>query len=1142
MTTEDHDALIASDERARSAIAEELGRTMFVEAGAGTGKTTALVGRIVRLVLSPDPRERRPLSQIAAITFTEAAAAELRERIRIEFERALHDAERDGRRELIDRCQQALADADIAAISTLHAFAQRLLSEFPVEVGVPPRVEVIDEVRSQLAFTRRWASFLDELYADPELEEFIVRASILGVSLNGDAMRNIAREFDDNWDRLLDVDVSIRRPTPLDFTKVRDAIGRIRALEGQCSDDSDTLLAMIRRLAGSFDRFERAASDHERLRLLMALGELKVGRVGRQGSWGGREGVAEARDVVLSLNDVRQVLFDEVATQTLTQIAGRVAEFTRRSAAERRGEGLLEFHDLLVLAHLLLRTSPEARAALADRYQVLMLDEFQDTDPIQIGLALLLASTVSGAFEGSWKELVPRPGRLFMVGDPKQSIYRFRRADIALFLAARARFADGGVALQRNFRTVSPVVDMVNALFAEMMDTDTEHQAKYAPLVATRAPSDADHRPVVFGGPCRGLAREAREDEAHDVAAIIGDIVAHPERWPVSDGSGGWRAPTLQDVTILLPTRTSMAQLSNALDERGIAFRADTGTLVYETQEVRDLLAALAAVDSPSDQIALVAALRSPLYACADDDLYRWKQAGGSFDLRVPPPPGLEGHAVAEALEHLRSLYEVRWWSEPSHLLLRLIEERYAMALPARGRRARDMWRRLRYLLDQARAFAEAGGGDLREYLAWTRLQGVDGSRAHEPMLPEPDDDAVHIMTIHGSKGLEFPITIVSGLTTELGRARPVRGEVIWSDDGALPEVKATSAARTAQFDLAKELDDEMDGPERERLLYVALTRARDHLAISRHHRVTKKGEPVSSHGATIADFADRKGETLVRVFGGQGALFAAPSADFGAPRSTAVPAEPRSPSEWRTWSRDVLVAASARRVVSATALASGRSSAAESTAGAPDSGDDDDVMIRESDTDQAADTPTLQIFRRGRAGSAIGTAVHAVLQMIDLGDPASADLEAMASSQAWAEAVPEAVDTVVAAVRSALRAPIVEACSTSRHWKEVFVAVPLGDVTLEGYVDLLVETDDGLVIVDYKTDALGNAADVDAKLERYALQGAAYAEAVERAIGRPVVDVQFVFTSFYPPIVRSVDDLGAARRSVVSAASDPNP
>jgi len=405
------DEMIAADTASRDAIKKDLGRTLFVEAGAGTGKTTALVDRIVQLVLSEDPSTRCPLSHIAAITFTEAAAAELRERIRISFEKELQDATAAGRHERVERCNQALADADVAAVSTLHAFAQRLLSEFPVEVGVPPRVEVIDEVRSQLAFDRRWGIFLDSLYDDPNLEEFIVRASILGVKLSGPQLRNIAKQFDNNWDRLLDVDVPSRRAQQIDFAGIREQIHLVAQLQGQCSDPGDKFYVHLRRsIEPVVGRFERATTDFERLRVVVAISKLGPGNGGKNPNWGGD--VAAAKQVLKDLVADSKELMKTVSAETLTRFAGKVAEFTRASAEERRAEGLLEFHDLLVLAHMLLRDAPAARDSLAQRYRVLMLDEFQDTDPIQISLALLLASSVDGQFRGKWY-LVPRsPGQL----------------------------------------------------------------------------------------------------------------------------------------------------------------------------------------------------------------------------------------------------------------------------------------------------------------------------------------------------------------------------------------------------------------------------------------------------------------------------------------------------------------------------------------------------------------------------------------------------------------------------------------------------------------------------------------------------------------------------------------------------------
>ena len=1128
--------LVERDEQAREVVRTDLGSTLFVEAGAGTGKTTALVDRIFNLVTSSDENVQRSLSEIAAITFTEAAAAELRERVRLKFEDALREAREANDPRLVEICERALGDADIAAIQTLHGFAQRLLSEFPVEVGIPPRVEVIDEVQSQLAFDQRWSTFLDALYADTELEDFIVRAACLGVGLNGKELRNIAHVFGDNWDRLLGVAQPTSVVRPIDFGRVNEAMVQIEQLADHCLTNDDKLLIKIRTMSETFARFRKASSDTERLRLVRPFADLKFGRAGAKTNWS--IPVTDARETCGQLAEASAELVGAVADDTLRQFAGKIAQFTVEAATERREEGVLEFHDLLVLAQQLLRTSPVARAGLAARYRVLMLDEFQDTDPIQITLAMLLASAISEDPTSAWSDVAAEPGRLFMVGDPKQSIYRFRRADISVFLEARAKFTAGGVSLQQNFRTVEPIIAAVNGLFTEVMPEDTEGQAKYSPLIASREPSPAlDHRPLILGGGHEAKAAELRGFEANDVASVVADIARNPHNWLVED-DGRWRPAKLSDVTILLPTRTSMTQLSSALDERNIAFRADTGTLVYETQEVKDLLSVLRAIDDPSDEIAVVAALRSPLYGCGYDDLLAFTESHGRFVLDRVIPEGLTGTVVAAGIEHMASLERRKWWDEPSELLIRLIDERHAMALPARGRRARDTWRRLRYVVDQARAFAESGGGDLRSYLAWTDLQGRDGSRAHEPMLAEPDDEAVQIMTIHGSKGLEFPITIVSGLTTRSGR-RAQTGEVVWGEPGTLPEVKAKKSVSTARFDDQKDLDAEMDGPERDRLLYVALTRARDHLVVSGYHPVNKSGKPTDCHGAKVHAWAHGAGEELIRTWtpplGDDMVNMTLDDVIDLAARTSEIP-KVATPGQWSDLHGQRLRAGRVQSTTSATALAQRSAVRAGDTETAVRAGAE---QREEAVEDESSDLPP-RVFRRGRAGTAIGSAVHAVLQHMDLADPDEAQLLALTEAQAWAESVPEHVETIRSAVYSALASPIVQRCRVDQHYKELYVAAPVGSTTVEGYIDLLVDTPDGLVVVDYKTDSVQSEAEVDAKLDHYGLQGTAYALAIEASTGRQVVDVQFIFTRAEGAITRSVRDFDRQRQSLLDTVASP--
>ncbi len=1114
------------DEDARRVITETgLDQTLFVEAGAGTGKTSSLVRRIVNLVLD----EGVPLASIAAITFTEKAAAELRYRIRDEFERARVDA--DPTR--LARITQALEDADIAAICTLHAFAQRLLTEFPIAAGIPPRVEVLDEVQSQLAFEKRWSGFLDELLDREDVEELVLRALLLDITFNSKnrvGLRQVATAFEENWDRLDALAELHPVLKPLDFSTLTPALEQALDFSAACTDPlEDKLYAhLVDKVEPRAKLILAARSELEKLRLLKLDAKWKSSR-GTKDKW---PDVDSVREHLSTLEAIASDLLADASDEVLRSLSAHLARFALRSASDRTEDGRLEFHDLLVLARRLLRTDAEARAALSHRYQRLLLDEFQDTDPIQVELAVRLAAAVDAGSvpeEVDWEHLDTEPGRLFFVGDPKQSIYRFRRADIELFARAGQRFApNGSVRLTQNFRTVAPVLDWVNDVFSHLIGAgdDPTKQPEYVPLAAMReALSGMDHRPVVLGGPHpdeKVRAAELREAEARTVAQAIAQIRDHPRQWPVFDrATEQWREPQLRDITILLPTRTSLGQLQEALDRLKIPHRADTGTLVYDTQEVRDVLNVLRSIDDPSDAVATVAALRSPLFGCSDQELLAWRRVGGHWDYRraLPDEADPEGR-IADALSYLLERHRERWWLEPSALLAAILRDRKAFALGFHDHRPRDTWRRLRFVHDQARAFSEAGGGDLRSFLAWAALQGADGAKVHEPLLEEPDDDAVRIMTIHGSKGLEFEIVVVSGLTTlHRNRARP--GSVLF--DGEIPEVRLKKGLSTMGFDRQADLEGEMDNFEKTRLLYVACTRARDHLLVSAHHKVQPPDKAAASHGAAIWQRCERAGPELWQPFVEPIVVADGPDEQLTLPDLSDTPG---AREQWAADRASLLQRAGRVHTRSATDIA--QASAA--------------IRLAEGDGELDGGDDEPGPFRRGRAGTAIGRAVHAVLQNLDFADPA--DLSELARIQAHVESVPWATEEVAGLVAAAMKAPIVQtAIESGRYWKELFVAVPSGDVTVEGYVDLLVETAEGLVVVDYKTDAVSSDAEIDAKLAAYRLQGATYALAVERATGRSVVDCVFVFCGAGTAVERRVTDLDDAKASVRDVVgSAPNP
>jgi ATP-dependent exoDNAse (exonuclease V) beta subunit len=781
----------------------------------------------------------------------------------------------------------------------------------------------------------------------------------------------------------------------------------------------------------------------------------------------------------------------------------RVLGFVRTFAEERRRDGTLEFHDLLVFARELLRSRSDVRAAAAKRWRRILLDEFQDTDPLQIQLAVLLATLDEHAGALAWHEIEIAPGALVVVGDPKQSIYRFRRADLRVYDTAHTRLGLDDATLTENFRSVPLIIAFVNEVFEGLLVSDRPGlQAPHVALHAHRSDlADAAPAVCVFGDVSADPVDAIRAVEAANVAAIVQQV--KDDGWRVSTRDGQARAAEYADVAILIPSRTVLPGIEDALERAGIPVRVESQSLLFATAEIRDLLSILAAVDDPSDAIAVVAALRAPAFGCSDRDLADHVAAGGSWDCRVERDDVVEAlgteQPVLNGLRELRALWSERWWRSVSETVEAVVRGRRLLELAVARRRPRDHWRRIRFFLDQARAWDDAGAGTLRGFVEWAHEQADERARVIESVAPEPDDDAVRILTVHGAKGLEFPVVLLAGLSTQPPRFSPT---VVWNDDGSAEFANGTKSSgtrvETEGYEQAAHAEEQHDKAERLRLLYVAMTRARDHLVVSLHRK-----EKLECHAQSIAGELDGASfETLVP---------ASPRAG-SPPTPSAPPAE--EPAAFDAWAaaRDTSLARATRPAsIAATTLAS-------------DPGDDDEEpgLAKEPPADD------LPPWRRGRAGTAVGRAVHATLQTVDLA--AGSDLHAVARAQALAEGVPDRQNEVRALAESALASPVVRAAvDTGRWWREVPVAASIDGAVLEGFVDLLVELDGELVVVDYKTDRVDEAR-LDDLLTKYAVQGAAYALALEEALGREVERCVFVFARRGAAIERSVDDLPAAK------------
>ena len=502
---------------------------------------------------------------------------------------------------------------------------------------------------------------------------------------------------------------------------------------------------------------------------------------GRAGDWEvspevGQNAGKYLKDTLKELDETANEEIAQARQSALVPILRALKEFVLAYAEERKRQGKAEFHDLLVWARDLLRDNIEVRDHFRARFSHLLIDEAQDTDPIQAEIAMFLAEDVpepaaAGGRPTDWARITPEVGKLFVVGDPKQSIYRFRRADARQMALLRERLGGETVHLVQNFRSQEPIVDWVNCVFASWMAGGND-QAEYVDLIHRwEVATDDPFKPRAWslGDAMEGNVNEIRQAEAQAIAGVLARIDG---KWQVLDGeatnSSGverYRPAKLSDICILMPKRTGLRILELALDDADIPYRLEGASLIFATQEIRDLANCLKAIDDPADQVAVVAALRSPAFACNDIELLQFHQSAGVFDYLSDHETSND--PVGEALVELRRYHDARMWTPIADLIDRFIRERMLMEAALDHPRTREQWRRYRFMVERARAFAEAGGNSLRPFLEWVDRQAKENAWVTETPVPEGDEEAVRIMTIHGAKGLEFPVVVLAGLHSD---------------------------------------------------------------------------------------------------------------------------------------------------------------------------------------------------------------------------------------------------------------------------------------------------------------------------------------------------------------------------------------
>jgi ATP-dependent helicase/nuclease subunit A len=1055
---------LPGDEQARERIRTDLDSTLLVEASAGTGKTSVLVDRVVSLVLNGTSVEK-----IAAITFTEKAATELRDRVRAGLEDAAAETP-----EAVALKDAALESLERAQLSTIHSFCQSLLRGLAPRAEIDPSFVISDEVKAERRQQERWRLFLDELAQDEGGARVVQR--LLGLGMFPGDLEKLVKHLEERAELVTLLEARpIKVPTPMwpNLDEMERGLVDL-GVERQRADDK--LRTAVERAISLVHDLKGAAPRDREIILASSTGTLSLSfRDGRREEWGAR--IVDVRETAKAacgrLAEVLQVCRQEALAAFLPILV----RFVKQEARARGREGELTFGDLILRTRDLLLDDKEAVRSLRERFDVLLIDEFQDTDPLQVDIALAFGRDPdTGKLE---------PGRLFLVGDPKQSIYRFRRADMGMYSQTRERVEDEDgdfPVLSKNRRSRPEIVEWVNGVFATLIGAGENRtvQPPYLAMSPERGETLKGPGVAHFGGESELKAAQVRQLESDDAAALCRTV--KEEGWEVWDrASAEVRRADYKDIALLMPTRAGLIGLEKSLVNAGVPYRVEGGSLVYRTQEVRDLINCLAAINDPADEVAVVAALRSPAFACTDVQLALHKVDGGYFNYDRSTEKGEP--KVLESLATLADYHQRRHASSLAALVERFVADRGLVETGILDRGDRNSFRRMRFVVEQARLFEESGPESLREFVTWLENRGARDFLDNEGAGLDDDEDAVRILTVHGAKGLEFPIVILVGMSTA-----PANRSGCFLADWTTGDVAVKGGTDTRRFtvgpyDRLNTVEREHGAAEFGRILYVATTRARDHLIFSLHRRVNDSA--CGAGRLEAAGAAERAVQVTPVQITHQSVRSPLDGLEVDVP-------EQATSGEFEAARLELVNSRRTKLYTSATAevremAASGSEKTDENDEGEP--------------------------WARGRGGTRLGRAVHAAIQSLPL-DADATLVEAFARAQAVAEAIPHRAADVARLVRRALASEAAgRARQAQRALREVPFAVKVGDVTLEGFIDMLVQTDEGLEVVDWKTDQIP-ADEVEARMSAYRLQAGLYAWGVREATGMDVQRVTYVFAN----------------------------
>jgi ATP-dependent exoDNAse (exonuclease V) beta subunit len=1057
--------------------AVEAGGEVFVSAGAGTGKTAVLVERVVRAVTE----RGLDVDSILVITYTRRAAGELRTRIRAALaERGRHDLARE---------------LDGAWISTIHGFCARLLRAYPLAAGLDPRFRELDEAQAAVLRSEAFRDALAEFCAgdDPQRLELLA-------TYGSDRLRRMLTSVYETLraaGRELDLAVAGR-------PELGERVEELRAVASSLVGDPESTEAQQRTAGDLLELLERDRRPDK----LMSLGGFKA-RGDRAAAY------------CDALAAVEQAALDEAAARDRALLQELLTLFAERYRQAKTRESALDFEDLQLEARDLLKSQPELREREQARFRSILVDEFQDTNRLQTGIVDLLRTPQT---------------ELFFVGDEFQSIYGFRHADVQVF-RERREAVEQPLSLTLNYRSRPEVLAAVNELFGSHFGGEFQELA-----------AAAEFPDPVFGHPVELLVTDKESYKDSGVHWRRGEArsVARRVRELVDTG-----AATPGEIVLLFAAGTDAEWYEDELRRAGLPTYRATGKGYFGQQQVVDLLMYLRLLHNRYDDTALVSVLASPFVGVSNDALALLRRVASRrplfSGLEHSLPPGL-AERDERLMRAFRQRYERLVQTMPRLSLERLCEQvvaehDYDLAVLAHwdGRRRYANMRKLARL---ARSYEELRGPDVEGFVRFVAEQEAVGARELEAVAEEEGADAVRLLTIHAAKGLEFKVVIVA----DAGRDRvpPSPDEILALPDGrfGFRVADPVTAKRRGAFDyeVVKEARQEAERAERLRLYYVAMTRAKERLIVSGSVDLGSERETptpiawVLDRLAADAELADA-GDVPVELVRGDARLLV--RLDRFRPEPAEIEPEPAvGQLELFAALEEMAALPAAPELPPLVAL--------------PDPPLHRVRRLSFTSISLFEQCAYKHFARYGlgmserpveaegvgeRSGTEIGSAVHALLEEIDLASPVVPELE------------DELIRGFVAAYCDsdlARRVAGLEGVEKERHF-----TFEHDGVLVHGFIDAFHLRDGRAFVVDYKTNALGDTSPDEIVEEDYRLQRLVYALACFRAgaeevevvyhfLERPDAPVGAVFTQADVPELEA--ELSAAIARIQAGEFPPTP